>query len=374
MRIIKFIIQKEFLQIFRNKGMLPIIIILPIIQLLVLGFAADYEIKNITVDVVDRDHSSWSNRLTGKLKASGYFLINNYTPSSSTALRDLESRQADLALVIPPHFERDLVRNQGQKIQLLINAITGIKAGVAAGYLQQILSEFNKEIQIEWLSQPTASPTRAVGINTTTAYWYNPYQDYKQFMVPGILVVLVTMIGAFLSAMNIVREKEIGTMEQLNVTPIKKLHFIIGKLLPFWIIGLMELTLGLLLAWWIFDLTFAGNLLIIFMFAAIYLLVMLGMGLLISTKTDTQQQAMFITWFFIVIFLLLSGLFTPIDSMPGWAKSITLFNPVGWFIKVIRMVLLKNSTWSDVQTAFYAITAFAIAVNGIALLLYKKRI
>lgn len=374
MRIIKFIIQKEFLQIFRNKGMLPIIIVLPIIQLLVLGFAADYEIKNITVDVVDRDHSSWSNRLTGKLKASGYFLINNYTPSSSTALSDLENRQADLALVIPPHFERDLVRNHGQKIQLLINAITGIKAGVAAGYLQQILSEFNKEIQIEWLSQPPASPTRAVGISTTTAYWYNPYQNYKQFMVPGILVVLVTMIGAFLSAMNIVREKEIGTMEQLNVTPIKKLHFIIGKLLPFWIIGLIELTLGLLLAWWIFDLTFAGNLLIIFMFAAIYLLVMLGMGLLISTKTDTQQQAMFITWFFIVIFLLLSGLFTPIDSMPGWARSITLFNPVGWFIKVIRMVLLKNSTWSDVQTAFYAIIAFAITVNGIALLLYKKRV
>lgn len=374
MRIIKFIIQKEFLQIFRNKGVLPIIIVLPIIQLLVLGFAADYEIKNITVDIVDRDHSSWSNRLTGKLKASGYFLINNYTPSSSTALSDLENRQADLALVIPPHFERDLVRNHGQKIQLLMNAITGIKAGVAAGYLQQILSEFNKEIQIEWLSQPPASPARAVGINTTTAYWYNPYQDYKQFMVPGILVVLVTMIGAFLSAMNIVREKEIGTMEQLNVTPIKKLHFIIGKLLPFWIIGLIELTLGLLLAWWIFDLTFAGNLLIIFMFAAIYLLVMLGMGLLISTKTDTQQQAMFITWFFIVIFLLLSGLFTPIDSMPGWARSITLFNPVGWFIKVIRMVLLKNSTWSDVQAAFYAIIAFAITVNGIALLLYKKRV
>lgn len=374
MRTILFILQKEFLQIFRNKGMLPIIFVLPVIQLVVLAYAANYEIKNIAVDVIDRDHSSWSEQLIHKITASGYFRLNAYQQDMNSAMEDIENNNADLVLVIPPHFEKKLVRENQQDIQILVNAITGRKAGIAAGYIQSILKDFNNHIRLEWMGKPESEFAEQTGIEITNAYWYNPYMDYKQFMVPGILVVLVTMIGAFLSGMNIVREKEIGTMEQLNVTPIKKLHFIVGKLLPFWIIALVELALGLLFAWWLFNLIFIGNLWLVFAFAAIYLVVMLGMGLLISTRTQTQQQALFITWFFFVILLLLSGLFTPIESMPLWAQRLTWFNPIGWFIKVIRMVMLKGSGWRDVQMAFYIIAGFAVAINSIALLAYKKKV
>ncbi len=374
MRTILFILQKEFLQIFRNKGMLPIIFVLPVIQLVVLAYAANYEIKNIAVDVIDRDHSSWSEQLIHKITASGYFRLNAYQQDMNSAMEDIENNNADLVLVIPPHFEKKLVRENQQDIQILVNAITGRKAGIAAGYIQSILKDFNNHIRLEWMGKPESEFVEQTGIEITNAYWYNPYMDYKQFMVPGILVVLVTMIGAFLSGMNIVREKEIGTMEQLNVTPIKKLHFIVGKLLPFWIIALVELALGLLFAWWLFNLIFIGSLWLVFAFAAIYLVVMLGMGLLISTRTQTQQQALFITWFFFVILLLLSGLFTPIESMPLWAQRLTWFNPIGWFIKVIRMVMLKGSGWRDVQMAFYIIAGFAVAINSIALLAYKKKV
>lgn len=373
MRTMLFILQKEFLQIFRSKGMLPIIIALPIIQLILLAYAANYEIKNITVDMVDQDHSEWSRRLTHKIFASGYFRLNAEKENIQSAMEDVRSDRADLTVVIPPFFERNLIEKNNENIQILINAINGMKAGIASGYIQSILQNFNDNIRKKWLHQPDIYPPSPPGIDVTNVYWYNPHLDYKQFMVPGILVVLVTMIGIFLSGINIVREKEIGTMEQLNVTPIKKIHFIIGKLLPFWIIAMAELAFGLIFSRWVFHLSFAGSAGLIFLFAALYLLVMLGLGLLISSRTQTQQQALFITWFFFVIFLLLSGLFTPIESMPLWAQRITLFDPVAWFIKVIRMVLIKGSGWGDIKSYFLIILAFAVVINTSAGLAYHKR-
>jgi ABC-2 type transport system permease protein len=186
------------------------------------------------------------------------------------------------------------------------------------------------------------------------------------------LVLLVTMITLFLSAMNIVREKEIGTLEQINVTPIKKHQFIIGKLFPFWILGLVILTVGLLIAKLVFNVPMLGSLGLIYSFTSIYLLLILGMGLFISNHTDTQQQAMFISWFFMVIFILMSGLFTPIESMPHWAQNITLFNPIRYFVEIIRMVMLKGATFSDITTQFFIITAYAVVLNTLAVLSYKK--
>lgn len=372
MRIILFILQKEFLQIFRNKGMLPIIILLPLIQLLILAYAANYDIKNITVDIIDQDHSPWSERLTNKLFASGYFQHHTNSPDFASAMKDMEDDKADMILLIPSGFEQNLVRKNKQDVQVLINAINGMKAGIGSGYIQSILQDYNIQIRKEWI-QETAEKTQITPrINITDAFWYNPYMDYKQFMVPGILVVLVTMIGSFLSGMNIVREKETGTIDQLNVTPIRKIHFIIGKLLPFWVIAMAELAFGLLFSSWFFHLSYSGSIWLIFLFAGIYLTVMLGMGLLISTRTQTQQQAMFITWFFFVIFLLLGGLFTPVNSMPSWAQKITFFNPVAWFIKVIRMVLIKGSGWDDILPYLLIITLFAIVTNGLAVIAYRK--
>jgi ABC-2 type transport system permease protein len=197
--------------------------------------------------------------------------------------------------------------------------------------------------------------------------------SYKVLMVPGLLVVLVTLLGMFLSSMNIVREKEIGTIEQLNVTPIRKWQFILGKQLPFWFISLFLLALGLAVGKLAFDIPMEGSLLLLFAFAAVYTWVMLGLGFLLSTFADTQQQAMFLAWFILVIFILLSGLFSPIDNMPDWARTLTLFNPVRYFIEVVRMVLLKGSGLAAISTQFMVTAVFAAGINVLAVMNYRKR-
>ncbi|WP_343703933.1 ABC transporter permease [Chitinophaga sp.] len=372
MRTIFFILQKEFLQVFRNRSMLPIIFVVPVVQLLVLAFAANYEIRNLSVDVVDYDGSTWSRQLRDKLLSSGYFTLHRQSYSHKEAFEDLEANRADLVLTIPAHFERDLVRENEAKVQLLVNAINGSKAGLAYGYAASIIGQFNRQVRMDWLALDEDDGPEHIDV--TYRYWYNPTLNYKFFMVPGILVVLVTLIGAFLSGMNIVKEKEIGTIEQLNVTPIRKHHFIIGKLLPFWIIALFELAFGLTVGKLVFSLPFEGNIAWVFLFAAVYLLVMLGLGLLISTFTETQQQSMFITWFFLIIFILMSGLFTPIESMPAWAQKLTLINPVAYFVKVIRMVMQKGSGWADIQHYFGIMLLMAAVVNGVAVWNYRKTV
>jgi ABC-2 type transport system permease protein len=191
-------------------------------------------------------------------------------------------------------------------------------------------------------------------------------------MVPGILVLLVTMLTLFLSSMNIVREKEIGTLEQINVTPIKKYQFIIGKLFPFWVLGLAILSIGLAIAKLVFNIPILGNIGLIYLFTSVYLLVILGIGLIISNFTETQQQSMFVAWFFTVIFILMSGLFTPIESMPQWAQNITLFNPIRYFVEIVRIVLLKGATFSEISFQFFVIVLYAVILNGIAVCSYKK--
>ncbi len=372
MRTIFFILQKEFLQIFRNRIMLPIIFVVPVVQLLVLAFAANYEIKHLSIDIVDQDQSTWSRQLRDKLLASGYFSLHRQTHSTKEAYADLEGGRADLILNIPRHFERDLVRENKAQLQMLVNAINGSKAGLANGYALSIINSFNRSIRLNWLAlKENDGPEH---FDVSYRYWFNPDMNYKYFMVPGILVVLVTLIGAFLSGMNIVKEKEMGTIEQLNVTPIRKHHFIIGKLMPFWIIALFELAFGMIVGKLVFGLPFVGNIAWIYLFAAIYLLVMLGLGLLISTFTDTQQQSMFISWFFMIIFILMSGLFTPIESMPEWAQRITLFNPVAYFVKMIRMVMLKGSGWADIRYYFGVMLLFAAVLNSVAIWNYRKRV
>jgi ABC-2 type transport system permease protein len=197
--------------------------------------------------------------------------------------------------------------------------------------------------------------------------------NYKYFMVPGILVILVTMVGSFLTAMNIVKEKEIGTIEQINVTPVRKYQFILGKLIPFWLLGLIVLSIGLLIARLAYGIQPVGSLLTIYIFSAVYLLAILGLGLLISTFTSTQQQAMLISFFLMMIFILLGGLYTSIDSMPEWAQWITKVNPVAYFIDVMRMVVLKGSSLFDIRYHLLTMAGFAVILNGWAIFSYRKR-
>ncbi|WOK05449.1 ABC transporter permease [Imperialibacter roseus] len=374
MRIILYLIQKEFLQIFRNKTNLPILFVMPVVQLIILSYAADFEIKNLKVYWMDNDQSSASRQLYRGLTASGYFTIAGAGFNHAGAAAALDRNEADLVVEIPAGMEKKLVRKEPQSLQVIVNAIDGTKAGLANYYFGRILADYNQreltnlEMRVVAGSQPTAGQV----INVESSFWFNPELNYKTFMVPGILVLLVTMIGAFLSSMNIVREKEIGTIEQINVTPIQKYQFVIGKLLPFWLLGLMVLSIGLVVAKVVFNIPFVGSVGLIYAFSAVYLLLILGFGLLISTLTDTQQQAMFLAWFFLVVFILMGGLFTAVENMPGWAQTVTLFNPVRYFIEFVRLVMLKGAGWQETRFFFAVIFGYAVLLNGLAILNYKK--
>ena len=371
MRTLRYLLQKEFRQIFRDPSILRLIFIMPVIQLIILPFAADYEIKNIKLAVIDHDHSSYSRNLITKIASSGYFILTNYTGSYSEAMGKLEHDKADLILEVPVSFEKEFVKESESKLFLAVNAINGVKAGLGSAYLRSIIQDYNKEVRTEWIQFPRFDPETNIAV--TYSNWFNPSMNYKIFMVPGILVLLLTMVGANLTAINIVREKEIGTIEQINVTPVSKVHFILGKLIPFWILGLAVFTLGLGIARLFYGITPAGSILTVYMFVAVYLLAVLGLGLLISTYADNQQQAMLISFFLMMIFILLGGLYTSIDSMPSWAKAITKANPVSYFIEVIRMVVLKGSGLADIKSQLLTISGFAIVLNGWAILNYHKR-
>jgi ABC-2 type transport system permease protein len=372
MKTILFIIQKEFRQIFRNKAMLPIIFVLPMVQLLILSNAASFEIKNIKFSYIDNDHSLASRELVSKFQASNYFNIIESFDSKKEADLQMQTGKVDVILEIPNHFERDLITENSTNLSVSINAIDGAAAGVETVYISQIINGFNQKIQSQLFQYNEASYVQPLNIVTIPSFWYNNTLNYKTFMVPGILVLLVTMLTLFLSSMNIVREKEIGTLEQINVTPIRKYQFIIGKLFPFWVLGLVILTVGLTIAKVVFNVPILGNIGLIYFFTSVYLLVILGIGLIISNYSDTQQQAMFVAWFFTVIFILMSGLFTPIESMPQWAQNLTLLNPIRYFVEIIRMVMLKGARFSDISRPFFIIVFYAFALNGIAVWSYKK--
>lgn len=371
MRTLRILLEKEFRQIFRNPAILRLIFAMPTIQLLVLPLAADYEVKSIKLAVVDQDRSAYAIQLTNKIAASGYFNLVNYTSSYDDAIKGVERDEVDLILQIPQAFERDLIREDEAKLFMALNAINGVKANLGGAYLQRIIGDFNNEVRLEWVQLPRFNPQPMIQVSAIN--WFNPLLNYQYFMVPGILVILVTMVGGFLSALNIVKEKEIGTIEQINVTPIRKHQFILGKLIPFWILGLVVMTIGLLLARVFYGIVPVGNILSIYVFSAVYLLAVLGLGLLISTFADTQQQAMLISFFIMMVFILLGGLYTSIESMPMWAQIFAKFNPVAYFIEVMRMVVLKGSSLYDIRSHLVIVFGFAIFLNGWAILNYKKR-
>lgn len=360
--------QKEFLQIFRNRGMLPIIFIMPFIQLVILSNAATFDIRLVPMHLQDRDRSVLSERLFERFTAGGYFRLTGSSADDGTSIDALLDRSADLTLVIPRDFERDLLNRQGASVQLMINAEDGFSAGLIQAYASEIIAGFNRELQ-SWV---TFTTTPVPEIALVSAAWYNPRLDYLDYMMPGILVVLVTLIGLFLSGMNVVREREIGTIDQINVTPIKRYQFIAGKLLPFWIIALAEMSVGLLLAVAVFHVPMLGSYALIYLVAGIYMLVVLGMGLFISTITETQQQAMFIAWFFMVVFILMSGLFTAIESMPHWAQTMTMVNPVRHFVDIMRRIMLKGSGIAEIRVQLAWLAGYAVLMLVLAVNRYRK--
>jgi ABC-2 type transport system permease protein len=371
MRALLILLEKEFRQTFRNPAILRMMFIMPMVQLLIMPLAADYEVKNVKICVVDYDHSSYSQKLVNKITSTTYFTLVDYTGSYKEALSYVEKDEADLVLQIPVAFEKNLVRENESQLFIAINAINGVKANLGGAYLQSIIHDFNNEIRLDWSEIPRFNSQPVIEIASLN--WFNPLMNYRYFMVPGILVILVTMVGAFLSALNIVKEKEIGTIEQINVTPIRKYQFILGKLIPFWILGLAVLSIGLLISRIAYGIVPIGSLMTIYIFAGVFLLSVLGLGLLVSTLANNQQQAMLLSFFMMMVFILLGGLYTSIDSMPQWAQIFAKFNPVTYFIDVMRMVVLKGSSLYDIRFHLLYVFIFGIVVNGLAVFSYRKR-
>jgi ABC-2 type transport system permease protein len=369
MKSLRYILKKEFTQIRRDPILLRIIFAVPILQLLIIPLAADYEIKNINIAVVDLDHSTYSRRLIGKIEGSAYFQLVGYPPSMEEADLLIQTDEADLVLELPANFETDLIRENGAKVFMALNAINGMKANLGGQYLMRMLTDYNQQIRVEWLGEQIMDQG---GIDFTFSNWYNPYMNYHVYMVPGILAILLTLVGGFLSALNIVKEKEIGTIEQINVSPIRKHEFILGKLIPFFILGMVVFTIGLLISWLVYGIIPVGNLGLLYAVVALYLLAVLGAGLVISNYSETQQQAMLIAFFFLMIFILLGGLFTSIDSMPAWVQTITLGNPLRYLIQVMRMVILKGSGWTDILPHITAVAIIAVITNTWAIVGYRK--
>ncbi len=378
MRTLLYLLQKEFIQIFRNRMMLPVILVVPIVQLVILVHAATLEMKDIQVTVVDMDLSGTSRKLVNKFEGSPFFKLRNHTFSIEAAEDDLKANSSDMILHIPAGFERRLIREGSSELQILVNAINATVAGLTNAYAVSVINDFNTRNMTEILgagSVPgpgsgSASLLKTIGISHR--FWYNPELNYKIYMFPGVLVILVTMIGMILTALNLVREKEIGTAEQINVTPIRRYQFIMGKLIPFWILALIELSLGLLIGKFFFELPFTGSYALLLLYASVYLLVVMGIGLFISTISRTQIQVMFVAFFFMLTFIMMSGIFTPAESMPDWAIRLNFLNPVAYFMKVIRMILLKGSEFADITREVIYLSAYAVVILSLAIFRYRK--
>jgi ABC-2 type transport system permease protein len=370
MRTILYLIRKEFIQIFRNKFISKAIFAVPIVQMLILVPAITFEIKNVNLAVIDRDMTSESRGLISKLEGSTFFHISRWTFSENEANNLMHRNKCSAILQIPSGFGKDIGAGHQAKLMVTIDAINASTAQLTWAYLNGVIRDYNVDILTENIAINPVAPQRQIQI--TNRYWYNELLNYKYYMLPGILVILVVAIGFLLAGLNMVREKEIGTIEQINVTPVRKYHFIIAKMIPFLLIGLVDLALGLLIGKIAFNIPFEGSILVMFLGATIFLIAVLGMALFISTFSGTQQQYMFVAFFCMIIFILMSGIFTPYESMPMWAQKFNLVNPVAYLMRVNRMVMLKGSSMSDINRELFSLGILAICFTSLAVRRYRK--
>lgn len=365
--MIKYLFEKEFKQLVRNSFLPRLILIFPCMIMIFLPWAMNLEIRNVSLNIVDNDHSVLSRRLVDKIAASTYFRLIAVPDSYDEALRNVEAGDADVIMEIPRHFERDCTGgSQAAHVLIAANAVNGTKGGLGGSYLSNIIQNYASEVV-----HSEALPAQ-VGASLSTLNLFNPNLNYKLFMVPALMVMLLTLICGFLPAFNIVGEKEAGTIEQINVTPVGKFTFILAKLLPYWLIGFVVLTICFILAWLLYGIVPVGHFLIIYFFAILFVLAMSGLGLVISNHSATMQQSMFVMWFCMLILILMSGLFTPISSMPAWAQAITVLNPLKYLMQVMRMVYLKGSGMADLLPQLGALLAFALILNIWAVRSFKK--
>ena len=357
---LKYLIQKEFTQIRRNAFLPRLIVAFPIIIMCVTPWVMNMEVKNVKVAVVDNDRSTLSQQLVHSIEASNYFIFKGQKPTYQAALKEIEKTQTDVVVVIPQDYSRDLTNGQLPQVLIAANAVNGTKGSIGSAYLSQIVTaQVNPDVA-------------AMQSRVSTLFLYNKNLNFKLFMIPALFAIVVMLMTGFLPALNIVGEKEAGTIEQINVTPVSKWSFILAKLIPYWIIALFVITVCLLLAWGVYGITSKGSVALIYLLAMLLALFFSSLGLIISNYSDTMQQAIFVMWFFVVMMLLLSGLFTPTRSMPSWAYSTTYVNPMSYFVDAMRTVFVRGGGFSSIWHQLLALLGISSLMAVWAVVSYKK--
>ena len=355
----KYLLEKEFKQFFRDPGLPRMALMFPVLMMLVFPFAVSMEIRNINLAVVDSDRSEESSRLLEKCTSSGYFRLVAFCGSPVEAMRLMDENKADAIITIASDFSEEIGNGSGFPVGIKVNTVNGTRGSIASQYLQNSIMMYMQD-------------GNARSVDVSEKYYFNTHLDYKLFMIPALIVIGITMITAFLPSLNIVSEKETGTIEQINVTPVSKSAFIICKMIPYWAIAFFVLTACLLIAWAVFGYVCRGNVLWLYLYTTLDIIVMAGLGLLISNYSSNAQQAMFVIWFFAVIFMLMSGIFTPIASMPGWAQAITYLNPMRYYADAMRSVFLKGSSPLDIWYDAAGLAAIGAVMVGWAITSYRK--
>jgi ABC-2 type transport system permease protein len=370
MKVLRYLIEKEFKQIKRDGFIPRLIVMMPLMAMIVFPYAANFDVKDIDLSIIDHDHSPYSQELIQKIQSAGYFRISDVSQTYEEALATVEVDKSDIILEIPLNFERDIVRNEGASLMISANAVNGNKGGLGSSYLVNIIHDFNAEVGTDLGGEVHRASIPSMEL--IPLYRYNPTLKYEVFMVPALMIMILAMISGFLPALNIVGEKQSGTIEQMNVTPVKKSIFILSKLIPYWIIGYIVLTISMAIALFYWGLKPSGSIALIYFFATLFLIAFSGFGLVISNYATTVQQAMFMMFFFMITFILMSGLYTPVANMPPWAQLISDISPLKYLIDVLRSIYLKGSNFGDLTRQFFALITFALIFYSWAIFSYQK--
>lgn len=367
MRRFLFLLQKEFIQIVRNPIMPRLIVMMPLMTILLMPWAATMEIRNLKVAVVDNDHTQLSSRLVEKISSSKYFDLSGSFDTYGRALESIEQGESDVVVEIPLDFSKDIMNNSRATVFVAPNAVNGAQGSLAGQYMSSMIADFGNDINRD------NTPVLLTPVRVEQRYLFNPTLDSKWFMIPALMVMLLTMLCGFLPTLNIVAEKEKGTIEQINVSPVSRVEFMAAKIIPIWIVGFIAVTISIFISYWLYGLWPAGSLWTIYGAALLFAAVFAGAGLLISSVSSTMQQSMFVMFFFLIVFMLTSGLFTPIKSMPDLVQHLTLVNPMRYIVDIMRAVYLKGSSASELWMQFLALGGFAMLFNLWAVVAYKKQ-
>lgn len=366
MKALPVLIKKELIQFRRNSFLPKLVMTFPLMVMLVMPWVTQLDIKNIRIAVIDDDRSSLSRRTISHITASDYFIYTDQYPDYHNAINAMDMNQIDVLVCIPSGFESGILSGVPKQILIEANGVNAIKGQQGIQYVVQSLAKTLKEKQYE-AGMPFSDDVIVVQNR------YNETQNAQFYMIPALMIILILLLCGFLPALNIVSEKENGTIEQINVTPVGRFEFILAKLIPFWVMGLLVFSVAILLAHWVYGLYPVGSFATIYAGAILFTVIMSATGVTIANVADNMQQSVFLVFFFMLIFMLMSGLLTPVSSMPDSVRWISYLCPPRYFINIMRSVYLKGTTFTELWADFTALTLIASLFTAVAILTYKKQ-